>query len=83
MRVTLTSRGREDYTAWSPEPRALRRVNRLIEESARNPGDGIGKPERLKGDLVGYWSRRIDLEHRLVYIVDGDLITVIQARYHY
>jgi toxin YoeB len=55
----------------------------MIEEAKRRPGDGIGKPERLTANLSGYWSRRIDGEHRLVYKVEGDQIVIIQARYHY
>jgi toxin YoeB len=51
--------------------------------ATRDPGAGTGKPERLSGDLSGYWSRRIDREHRLVYTVEGDQLIVVQARYHY
>jgi toxin YoeB len=83
MKVCFTSQGWADYTSWSGDRTTLRRINRLIEEAARTPGEGIGKPERLRGDLSGYWSRRIDQEHRLVYAVDADVITVLQARYHY
>lgn len=61
----------------------LVRLNRLIDEALRAPGEGTGKPEPLSGDLSGYWSRRIDQQHRLVYAVEGDAITVIQCRYHY
>ncbi|WP_346777005.1 Txe/YoeB family addiction module toxin [Streptomyces sp. HNM0575] len=57
--------------------------HRLIEESKRDPFAGIGKPEPLKGDLSGYWSRRIDDEHKLVYRAEGDELIVVQARYHY
>ena len=61
----------------------LTRINRLIEEAIRDPGSGTGKPERLRGNLSGYWSRRTDQKHRLVYTVrDGQLI-VVQAREHY
>jgi toxin YoeB len=61
----------------------LARINRLITEAARDPGAGTGKPERLSGDLSGCWSRRIDQEHRLVHLVDGGTLVVLQARYHY
>jgi toxin YoeB len=61
----------------------LARLNRLIGEAARDPGTGAGKPERLRGDLAGCWSRRIDQEHRLVYTVRGDDLVVLQVRYRY
>lgn len=83
MRVLFTSQGWADYVAWGDDGKTLRRINRLIEEAARAPGEGVGKPERLRGDLSGYWSRRIDQEHRLVYAVEGDVVVVLQARYHY
>lgn len=81
--IRFTPTGWADYTSWSSERKTLVRINRLIEEAVRDPGSGIGKPERLVGDLAGFWSRRIDQEHRLVYtVVDGDL-GVVAARYHY
>jgi toxin YoeB len=61
----------------------LKRVNRLITEALREPTSGIGKPEPLKYQLGNVWSRRITEEHRLVYLVGGDLLTVLQARFHY
>jgi toxin YoeB len=61
----------------------LRRVNRLIEDALRDPFTGIGKPEQLRHVLAGTWSRRITEEHRLVYLVDGDDVVILQARYHY
>ena len=83
MRIAFSSHGWDDYTSWVGDRKVLARINRLITEAARDPGVGTGKPERLSGDLSGYWSRRIDHEHRLVYTVDGDLLVVLQARYHY
>ena len=83
MRIAFTTHGWADYTSWAEDRRTLKRVNRLIQEAARDPGSGTGKPERLSGDLSGYWSRRIDQEHRLVYTVEGDLLVIVQARYHY
>lgn len=83
MRLVFTPEGWEDYTSWSGERKVLHRVNRMIDEALRDPGTGIGKPERLSQDLSGYWSRRVDQEHRLVYgVVDGDLV-VVQVRGHY
>jgi toxin YoeB len=61
----------------------LKRINRLIEEALRDPASGIGKPEPLRHMLAGCWSRRISEEHRLVYLVDGDDLVILQARYHY
>jgi toxin YoeB len=82
--IRFSSRGWEDYTSWADDRKTLKRINRLINEAERDPTAGIGKPERLQGDLSGYWSRRIDQEHRLVYTVDkdGDIV-IIQARRHY
>lgn len=83
MRLVFSPEGWEDYESWATERKTLQRLNRMIDEALRDPGAGIGKPERLSQDLAGFWSRRIDQEHRLVYgIVDGDLV-VIQARGHY
>jgi toxin YoeB len=83
VRVVFTPEGWDDYTSWSDDRKTLRRINRLVQEAARTPGSGIGKPERLSGDLSGFWSSRIDQEHRLVYTVDGDDVVIVQARYHY
>jgi toxin YoeB len=81
--IAFTSRGWEDYCSWSDSRKMLNRVNRLIDEADRDPAAGTGKPERLKGDLAGAWSRRIDQEHRLVYVVQDDDLIVLQARHHY
>ena len=61
----------------------LARINTLIKECRRHPLEGIGKPEPLKGELAGYWSRRIDREHRLVYRVQGEDLEILSCRYHY
>ncbi|WP_380168920.1 Txe/YoeB family addiction module toxin [Jannaschia sp. R86511] len=81
--IRFTTRGWADYTSWTGDRKTLLRINRLIEEATRDPGAGVGKPERLSGDLSGCWSRRIDQEHRLVYTVTDGEIVVIAARYHY
>ena len=74
----------EDYVFWQSSDRAtLKRINRLLDDIARDPFDGIGKPEQLRHALAGAWSRRIDEEHRLVYLVEGDDVVILQARYHY
>lgn len=61
----------------------LKRLNRLLDDITRDPLAGIGKPEPLRHILDGCWSRRIDDEHRLVYLVEGEDLVVLQARYHY
>ncbi|MDR1511907.1 MAG: Txe/YoeB family addiction module toxin [Propionibacteriaceae bacterium] len=74
----------EDYVWWQEnDRRMLPRINRLIKEAWRDPGSGIGKPERLKGDLTGWWSRRVNDEHRLVYRAVGDTLEIASCRYHY
>ena len=84
MRLVFTANGWADYTHWQTADRAmLRRINRLIDESLRDPTAGIGKPERLRHLLAGAWSRRINDEHRLVYLVDGDDLVILTARLHY
>lgn len=84
MRIVFTPHGWEDYTHWQTTDRAtLRRISRLLDDIVRDPFGGVGKPEQLRHALSGAWSRRIDEEHRLVYLVDGDDIVVLQARYHY
>jgi toxin YoeB len=84
VRISFTPSGWADYTHWASADRALlKRVNKLIEAAARQPTGGIGKPEPLKHRVAGVWSRRITEEHRLVYLVEKDQITVLQARFHY
>ena len=84
MRLVFTPHGRRDYSYWLAADRAtLKRVNRLIDDVTRDPFAGIGKPEPLRHALAGCWSRRISEEHRLVYLVDGEDIVILQARYHY
>ena len=84
MNIQFSSRGFEDYIYWQNfDKRILKKVNELLKDISRNHYEGIGKPEPLKHALSGYWSRRITDEHRLVYRVDGDVIKVAQALYHY
>ena len=84
MRLVFTPYGWEDYQHWLQTDRAtLKRINRLINDALRDPFTGIGKPEQLRHVLSGAWSRRITEEHRLVYLVDGDDLVILQARYHY
>ncbi len=73
-----------DYLYWQQQDRkTLRRINRLVRETLREPFSGIGKPEPLKENLAGFWSRRIDETNRLVYAVDAARLTIISCRYHY
>jgi toxin YoeB len=82
MRSFFTPHAWEDYTHGLSADRAtLQRINRLADDVLRDPFEGIGKPEPLRHAFVGSWSRRISEEHRLVYLVDGDDIVILQARY--
>ena len=84
MRIVFTSNGWQDYMFWlSSDRMTLKRINRLLDDISRHPFEGIGKPEPLAYAFAGCWSRRISDEHRLVYLVDGDDIVILQARYHY
>jgi toxin YoeB len=84
VRLVFTPHGWEDSQHWVQTDRAtLKRINRLIDDALRDPFTGIGKPEQLRHVLSGAWSRRITEEHRLVYLVDGDDLVILQARYHY
>jgi len=74
----------DDYLYWQQQDKqVLFRINDLIKDVLRSPFKGIGKPEPLKGNLAGCWSRRITDEHRLVYIVSGKMVHIIQCRFHY
>ena len=84
MKVAFLPEAFGQYVEWQRQNRAMTdKINRLIEECRRHPFEGTGKPEPLKGDYSGWWSRRIDREHRLVYRVDGDILLIAQCRYHY
>lgn len=84
MKTVFSEAGWEDYTFWAETDRkTTKRINRLVKEIKREPFTGIGKPEPLKGPLSGWWSRRIDDEHRLVYRVRDDIVEIIQVRGHY
>ena len=84
MRLIFSRDAWDDYLHWqTTDRRLLSRINLLIREILRSPFEGIGKPEPLKHGLAGYWSRRINDEHRLVYKVDGESVLIAQCRYHY
>ena len=84
MKLGFTPSAWEDYLWFQEHDRKLvKRINLLIKDVLRTPFEGIGKPEPLRADLSGYWSRRIDHEHRLVYSATTTEVTIIACRYHY
>ncbi len=84
MNIVFTTHAWEDYQHWVRTDKKIhRRINLLIKETLRSPFEGIGKPEPLKHSLSGYWSRRINEEHRMVYRSDDKNLYIIQLRYHY
>ena len=84
MKLIFSEHAWEDYLYWQRTDRKiLQRINTLIRESQRTPFAGIGKPEPLKHGMSGYWSRRINDEHRMVYKVEADALCIAQLRYHY
>jgi toxin YoeB len=84
MKIVFAEQAWEDYLYWqAQDAKILDRLNSLIKGCLRTPFAGTGKPEPLRGDLRGWWSRRITLEHRLVYRVEGESLLVAQCRYHY
>jgi toxin YoeB len=84
VRLTFTTHAWDEYQWWLAEDRAvLKRINKVIEDALRHPYEGLGKPEPLKHMLQGAWSRRITEEHRMVYLVQGDDLVIVQLRYHY
>jgi toxin YoeB len=81
--LAWTATAWDDTLHWqSQDRRQLRRINKLIQACLRDPFDGIGKPEPLRENLAGCWSRRFDEEHRLVYRLDGDLLVILACRVH-
>jgi toxin YoeB len=84
MTLVFAPQAWDDYLHWQGTDKAMvRRINLLIKDILRSPFDGIGKPEPLKHAFAGYWSRRIDDEHRIVYRIEGDALWIAQLRYHY
>jgi toxin YoeB len=82
--LTLMADAWEDYIYWQgQDKKTLKRINALIQDAQREPFDGLGKPEPLKGNLSGYWSRRIDDSNRVVYFANDDELTIIACRLHY
>ncbi|MBI2718917.1 MAG: Txe/YoeB family addiction module toxin [Rhizobiales bacterium] len=84
MRLSFSERAWGDYVQWQTnDAKILARLNALIQEASRTPFTGIGKPEPLRGELSGWWSRRITQEHRLVCRIEGNTLQIAQCRYHY
>ena len=84
MKLIFTDEAWEEYLYWQvTDKKILKKINNLIKDTKREPFDGLGKPEPLKHELAGYWSRRISQEHRLVYEVFEESILVVSCRYHY
>ena len=84
MSIKFADAAWEDYLYWQGADKAtLKRINILLNDILRSPFEGIGKPEPLRHNFSGFWSRRINEEHRLVYAVDDGCIIVVQCRYHY
>ncbi|WP_312396785.1 Txe/YoeB family addiction module toxin [Kocuria sp.] len=84
MRLLWSESAWEEYLWWQRQDRKiLKRINLLIQDITRNGNEGIGKPEALRYDFAGYWSRRITVEHRLVYKVTRDEVLIATCRYHY
>ena len=84
MKITFSKNSWEDYVSWQKvDKKILKRINQLIKDVQRVPFQGVGNPEPLKYDLSGFWSRRIDREHRLVYQVFDQEILIYSCKYHY
>ena len=84
MNFVFTELSWEDYLYWQKnDKQKLKRINELLKDNVRNPHEGIGKPEPLKFNYAGFWSRRIDEEHRLIYRVIDDEIQIVKCRFHY
>lgn len=84
MRLIFADAAWEDYLYWQAHDRKMvARINRLIEDAQRHPFEGIGKPEPLRHGLAGYWSRRSNDEHRMVYKATAEALLIAQLRYHY
>ena len=84
MSLIFSTHAWEDYLYWQKtDKKRVKRINLLVKDIQRSPFEGIGKPEPLKHALSGYWSRRINDEHRIIYKVDSDSLYISQLRYHY
>ena len=84
MKLTWSAEAWDDYLYWQEtDKKTVKKINELIKDATRTPFEGKGKPEPLKHNLAGFWSRRITTEHRLVYAVSDDALLIASCRYHY
>jgi toxin YoeB len=84
VKLTWSAEAWEDYLYWQDtDKKTVKKINELIKDASRTPFEGKGKPEPLKHNLAGFWSRRITAEHRLVYAVSDDALLIASCRYHY
>jgi len=84
MKISWSARAWEDYLYWQKtDKKKLKRINALVKDTSKNPFNGFGNPEALKHDLKGFWSKRIDKEHRLVYSYKEGELLIVACRYHY
>ena len=84
MKILFESKAWEDYEYWQNfDKKMVKKINAIIKECLRSPFEGMGKPEALRYDLAGYWSRRIDAQHRLVYKLEDEQLIILQCRFHY
>lgn len=84
MKIVFMDDAWDDYLYWQQTDKTmLKKINALIKDVLRSPFEGTGKPEALRENLSGFWSRRINMEHRLVYKVEDDSVIILQCRYHY
>ena len=84
MKINFTELAWKDYIYWQgQDKKTIKRINQIIQDIDRNNNEGIGKPEALKGNLSGWWSRRIDDKNRLVYRIQNNIIEIAQCRGHY
>ncbi len=84
MKFVFVQEAWEDYLYWQKtDKKNLKRINTILKDISRSPYSGIGKPEALKYKYKGFWSRRIDAEHRIIYRVEGEEIQIVKCRFHY
>ncbi|MEI8388932.1 MAG: Txe/YoeB family addiction module toxin [bacterium] len=84
MKIKFTQKAQKQYEYWKENDlKILKKINELIKDIQKTPFEGLGKPESLKFNLNGFWSRRINYEHRLVYKIEDESIIILQCRYHY
>lgn len=84
MKIIFQEESWDEYLFWQEnDKKILKKINELIKDIQRNPFWGLGKPEALKLNLNGYWSRRINQEHRLIYKIENNFVIIVQCRYHY